>query len=113
MLLARKKLISYILLLILGIMPLMSTAAMVQFELNENDVQSMQKNASVLGCQDCTPEAMADRCDSNMSSCGTCVSCLYDSSSSAVQPFNLIFTSTFHTIHLSFISTPDSKPPRT
>ena len=113
MFLIRKKLISYILLLILGFSPLMGTAAMVQFDLNKVDSQSMQQNSSNTECQDCLSETMDNGCDQDMNSCSTCVSGIYSSNVYTAHNYHSIYSVSLHPIQFSFFSTPNIKPPRT
>jgi len=113
MFLLRKKLISYLLLLILGITPLMSTAAMVQFDLNKIETHSMQESSTHKTCQNCAPETVDNSCDSDINSCGACVSGIYTSHSNSVQKHHSSYTLVIHPLQFSFISTPNIKPPRT
>jgi len=100
-------------LLILGLSPMISTAAMVQFDLFKGEQQSMQVSDAKMVCQDCTSEMMDKTCDSGVSSCGACVSGIYETFNHSDQPFHSIYSVAIKGRSFSYISTPDIKPPRT
>jgi len=113
MFLAKKKLTSYILLLILGFAPLISTAAMVRFDLNKIDEQSMQESSVATMSQGCMSGAMDNSCGIAMNSCGACVLNIDTPHSQTAQKNHSTHTVAFQSIQFSFISAPNTKPPRT
>ena len=108
-----KKLASFIMLFILAMTPVMSIAAVTQFDIPQNTMLSMLDDSSDMTSKDCCPQNNNDCCSSKLNFCSACTSAIFEPISGTPQQNHFIYSIIFNPVYLSYIATVDNKPPRT